>query len=198
MSIGKELFIEDLKVALEAAARAYKRKRFVIVGSAAILATHPNAPSFLRLSADIDMFPIRKLETTDYQSGDEEVGQASRFEVEHDFYIERLGDWTMLSQPEGWFERCSQYSTEGEIDGEKVTVYGYCLQPLDLAYNKLEAGRDKDLNFVAGLLAENIISLTDLENFITEGCPHEDLLPTISNNLDLIKAALAPNYRGRS
>ena len=198
MSIGKELFIQDLKVALEAAASAYKRKRFVIVGSAAILATNPDAPSFLRLSADIDMFPIRKLETTDFQSGDEQVGQASRFEVEHDFYIERLGDWTMLSQPDGWFERCSKYSTKGEIDGEAVTVDGYCLQPLDLAYNKLEAGRDKDLNFVAGLITEKIISLTDLENFITEGCPHEDLLPRISKNLELIKAAMATNYKGRS
>jgi hypothetical protein len=76
------------------------------------------------------------------------------------------------------------------IDGESVTVDGYCLQPLDLAYNKLEAGRDKDLNFVAGLLTEKIISLTDLEKFITEGCPYEELLPTISKNLDLIKAAI--------
>jgi hypothetical protein len=190
MSVGKELFIQDLKIALKAAAGAYKRKRFVIVGSAAILATHPGAPSFLRLSADIDMFPIRKLDTTDFQTGDEEVGQASRFEVEHDFYIERLGDWTMLSQPDGWFERCAKYSTDGEIDGEAVTVDGYCLQPLDLAYNKLEAGRDKDLNFVAGLLTEKIISLTDLEKFITEGCPYEELLPTISKNLDLIKAMI--------
>lgn len=190
MSFARELFTQDLKVALEAAAGAYKRERFVIVGSAAILATHPDAPSFLRLSADIDMFPIRKLETTDFQSGDEQVGQASAFELEHDFYIERLGDWTMLSQPEGWFERCVKYSTEAEVAGEIVTVDGYCLQPLDLAYNKLEAGRDKDLNFVAGLLEEKIISLSDLESFIAEGCPHEDLLPTIAKNLGLIKAAL--------
>ncbi len=190
MSVGKELFEQDLKVALRAAASAYKRKRFVIVGSAALLATYPDAPSFLRLSADIDMFPIRKLDTTDYQSGDEEVGQASAFEVEHEFYIERLGDWTMLSQPEGWFERCVKYSTIGEIDGDQVSVDGYCLQPLDLAYNKLEAGRDKDLNFVAGLLNEEIISLTELENFIKEGCPHEDFLPAIAKNLDLIKAAM--------
>ncbi|MGJ8657467.1 MAG: DUF6036 family nucleotidyltransferase [Akkermansiaceae bacterium] len=190
MSVGRELFEQDLKVALAAAASAYRRKRFVIVGSAAILATHPDAPSFLRLSADIDMFPIRKLDTTDFQSGDEQVGQASAFEVEHEFYIERLGDWTMLSQPEGWFERCVKYSTPGEVEGEKVTVDGYCLLPLDLAYNKLEAGRDKDLNFVAGLLAEKIISLAELEEFIKVGCPHEDFLPTIAKNLELIKAAM--------
>lgn len=190
MSVGRELFEQDLKLALGAAANAYKRTRFVVVGSAAILATFPDAPSFLRLSADIDMFPIRKLDTTDFQSGDEQVGQASAFEVEHNFYIERLGDWTMLSQPEGWFERCVKYSTKGEIDGEEVTVDGYALQPLDLAYNKLEAGRDKDLNFVGGLIAEDLISLVDLEEFINVGCPHEELLPSIMKNLDKIKAVL--------
>ena len=190
MSVGKELFEQDLKLALAAAADAYKRRRFVVVGSAAILATFPDAPSFLRLSADIDMFPIRKLDTTDFQLGDEQVGQASAFEVEHDFYIERLGDWTMLSQPEGWFERCVKYSTEGKIDGEDVMVDGYALQPLDLAYNKLEAGRDKDLNFVGGLISEGLIALEDLEQFIKDGCPHEELLPGIMKNLDLIKKVL--------
>ena len=190
MSVGKELFEQDLKLALAAAADAYKRRRFVVVGSAAILATFPDAPSFLRLSADIDMFPIRKLDTTDFQLGDEQVGQASAFEVEHDFYIERLGDWTMLSQPKGWFERCVKYSTEGKIDGKDVMVDGYALQPLDLAYNKLEAGRDKDLNFVGGLIAEGLIALEDLEQFIKDGCPHEELLPGIMKSLDLIKKAL--------
>ncbi len=190
MPVGRELFEQDLNLALSAAASAYNRKRFVIVGSAAILATYPDAPSFLRLSADIDMFPIRKLEVTDFQSGDDKVGQASAFEVEHDFYIERLGDWTMLSQPEGWFERCVKYSTKGIVQGKEVTIDGYALRPLDLAYNKLEAGRDKDLNFVGGLIAEKLIKLSDLEEFIKVGCPHKDLLPSISENLDKIKATL--------
>jgi len=153
MTVGRELFEQDLRLALAAAANAYKRKRFVVVGSAAILATFPDAPSFLRLSADI-------------------------------------GDWTMLSQPEGWFERCVQYSTTGQIDGDDVTVDGYALHPLDLAYNKLEAGRDKDLNFVGGLISEDLICLEKLEKFIKGGCPHEELLPAIIKNLDKIKAVL--------
>jgi len=190
MSEGKELIIQDLNNALRAAAQAYQRKRFVIVGSAAILVNHPDAPSFLRVSADIDMFPIRQLDTTDFQSGDEQVGQASKFEVEHDFYVERVGDWTMLSQPDGWLERCSKFCTMGTIDGEEVQIDGYCLQPLDLAYNKLEAGRDKDLNFVGGLISEGIISLKELEKFIREECPYEELLPAIQLNLAMIKAEL--------
>lgn len=178
-------------MALRAAALAYDRRRFVILGSAAILATHPDAPSFLRLSADIDMFPLRKLDTTDFQFGDEQVGQASEFEVEHDFYIERLGDWTMLSQPDGWLGRCAKYDTSVEVDGRREVVEGFCLMPLDLAYNKLEAGRDKDVNFVAGLLTEGIITQGDLEGFIAEGCPHEELMPRVLRNLELVKGVMS-------
>ncbi len=182
MSVGRELFEEDLKLAVLAAATAYDRKRFVVVGSAAILASFPEAPGFLRVSADIDMFPIRKLKNTEFQSGDEQVGQASAFEVEHDFYVERVGDWTLLSQPEGWLERCVKYTVEGNV--------AHCLSPLDLVYNKTEAGREKDLNFVAGVLSEGIVNLDDFEKFIHVGCPHPELLVPILANLEKIKAMI--------
>jgi hypothetical protein len=40
------------------------------------------------------------------------VGQGSVFESDFDFYVERLGDWTMLTQPAGWLERCVVVSVE--------------------------------------------------------------------------------------
>ncbi len=178
----RELFEEDLKTALLAAAKAYDRKRFVVVGSASILASHPDAPGYLRLSADIDMFPIRKLQTEIFKPGDDLVGQASSFEHENDFYVERVGDWTMLSQPEGWLERCVKFQA-GEITG-------YCLDPLDLAYNKTEAGREKDIHFVAGMINESIISREDLAEFIQRGCPHPELLPTVEKHFILVCAEL--------
>ncbi|MFC4992063.1 DUF6036 family nucleotidyltransferase [Rubritalea tangerina] len=182
MSSARELFEEDLKTALEAAARAYDRKRFVVVGSASILASFPDAPGYLRLSADIDMFPIRKLKTETFKPGDDLVGQASPFESENDFYVERVGDWTMLSQPEGWLERCVKFEV-GEITG-------YCLDPIDLAYNKTEAGRQKDIDFVAGMINEGIISREELEAFIHERCPHPDLLPNVLKHYALVCAGL--------
>lgn len=182
MENARELFEADLKVALKAAADAYDRKRFVVVGSASILASFPDAPGYLRLSADIDMFPIRKLKTETFKPGDDKVGQFSQFEVEHDFYVERVGDWTMLSQPEGWLERCVKFSVDG--------VDGYCLHPLDLAYNKTEAGRDKDILFVAGMLNECIVSCEDLERFIREACPHPDLLAGVLGNYGRVREFL--------
>ncbi|MGJ8672209.1 DUF6036 family nucleotidyltransferase [Rubritalea sp.] len=182
MSTQRELFEEDLSIALRAAAEAYDRKRFVVVGSASILASHPEAPGYLRLSSDIDMFPLRKLKTETFKSGDDMVGQASQFEFNHDFYVERVGDWTMLSQPAGWLERCVQFKVDG--------ITGYCLAPLDLAYNKTEAGRKKDIDFVAGMIAEKIISREELGIFIQSECPHPDLLPTVEKRFDLVCAEL--------
>lgn len=178
MHTPRELFEADLKIALMAAAKAYDRKRFVVVGSASILASHPDAPGYLRLSADIDMFPIRKLRTETFKPGDDQVGQASQFENEHDFYVERVGDWTMLSQPAGWLERCVKVVVDD--------ITGYCLDPLDLAYNKTEAGRKKDIDFVAGMINESIISREALSSFMQEACPHPELLPTVEKHFALV------------
>ncbi|MFC5051099.1 DUF6036 family nucleotidyltransferase [Rubritalea spongiae] len=182
MSTQRELFEADLKTALRAAAKAYDRKRFVVVGSASILASHPDAPGYLRLSADIDMFPLRKLKTETFKPGDDLVGQASEFEHENDFYVERVGDWTMLSQPAGWLERCVQFKVDH--------ITGYCLSPIDLAYNKTEAGRKKDIDFVAGMINEGIIGREELGIFIQSECPHPDLLPTVEKNFEVVCAEL--------
>lgn len=179
---ARELFESDLKIALQAASKAYDRRRFVVVGSASILASFPDAPGYLRLSADIDMFPIRKLKTETFKPGDDKVGQYSQFEVEHDFYVERVGDWTMLSQPEGWLDRCVKYTVDD--------VQGFCLHPLDLAYNKTEAGREKDILFVAGMINEGIITSADLEKFIHDGCPHPELLDGVLKNFALVRERL--------
>ena len=178
MQTPRELFEADLKTALVAASMAYDRRSFVVVGSASILASHPDAPGYLRLSADIDMFPLRKLKTETFKPGDDLVGQASQFEDEHAFYVERVGDWTMLSQPSGWLERCVKFEVEG--------ILGYCLDPIDLAYNKTEAGRKKDIDFVAGMINEGIISREELADFIQTGCPHPDLLPTVEKHFALV------------
>lgn len=178
----RELFESDLRLALQAASEAYDRKRFVVVGSASILASYPDAPGYLRLSADIDMFPLRKLTTETFKPGDDQVGQFSQFEADNDFYVERVGDWTMLSQPDGWLERCVKYTVDN--------VEGFCLHPLDLAYNKTEAGRPKDILFVAGMINEGIIRAGEFEDFIRNGCPHPDLLPRVLDNLARVREHL--------
>lgn len=182
MENPRELFQEDLHRALLAASEAYGRKRFVIVGSASILASHPGAPDYIRRSADIDLFPLRPLAVEEFETGDNIVGQSSGFEREHDFYVERLGDWTMLTQPVGWLDRCIKISVEG--------VTGFSLHPLDLAYNKTETGRDKDIHYVAGIIHEKYLTLDALDHFIREHCPHEELKEGVLKNLCKVEDAL--------
>lgn len=182
MENPRELFQEDLHKALLAASKAYGRSRFVIVGSAAILATHPGAPDYIRRSADIDLFPIRPLDEGEFESGDSIVGQSSPFEDEHDFYVERLGDWTMLTQPPGWLDRCVKITVDG--------ITGYSLHPLDLAYNKTEAGRAKDIRYVAGIIHEGYLTAEDLDLFIHEHCPHEELKQGVLDNFSKVMSTL--------
>jgi len=60
------------------------------------------------------------------------------------------------------------------------------LKPLDLAYNKTEAGRKKDIGFVAGMINEAIITREELEDFIKKCCPHPELLPTVEKHFALV------------
>jgi hypothetical protein len=182
MESSRELFEADLHRALLAAAKAYRRDRFVVVGSAAILATHPGAPDYIRRSADIDMFPLPAATEPDMERGDRLVGQGSVFESDFDFYVERLGDWTMLTQPAGWLERCVVVSVED--------VTGYCLHPLDLAYNKTEAGRTKDILYVAGMIHEGYLTAENLKSFIDGHCPREELKPGVLENFSKVVAEL--------
>ncbi len=110
------------------------------------------------------------------------VGQGSVFESDYDFYVERLGDWTMLTQPAGWLERCVVVSVED--------VTGYCLHPLDLAYNKTEAGRTKDILYVAGMIHEGYLTAENLKSFIDGHCPREELKPGVLENFSKVVAEL--------
>ena len=55
-----------------------------------------------------------------------------------------------------------------------VTVGGvsaHCVSPADLAYSKLAAGREKDMEFVAGLLHHKIVRQVELQRLIAASKP---------------------------
>jgi hypothetical protein len=59
--------------------------------------------------------------------------------LEHDFYIEPVGEWTMMTSLPGWAERLVKVETPGG-------AIGWCLSPLDVAYNKADAAGRKTLH----------------------------------------------------
>lgn len=158
----------ELLLAARAIAEATGEKEFVVVGTGALGCIDEIPDSMLRTD-DVDMFP-RKQTRFDMEQVDSEIGEGSEFERKHGFYVQRVGDWTVMDQPQGWQERATTIQ-----DGELTLI---CLSPIDLAYNKLNAGREKDITFVGSLLKHHIVDPTELEAFIRAGAPpyHVDTL----------------------
>ena len=140
----KELSLGDLKLALGECARLSGETEFIVVGSVAIVGAHPLAPAALRVSQDIDLFFLKGATKERNLAIYERFGPDSEFAEAHDFYIEPVGDWTVATSLPGWRERLVRVGAPGG-------AIGWCLSPLDIAYNKAEAGREKDIAYLAEL-----------------------------------------------
>lgn len=76
-----------------------------------------------------------------------------------------MGGWRVAGDfgapPPGWetrLVRVENENTNGAI--------GWCLDPHDLAYAKLAARREKDLEFVANLIRHRLVRLSQVERAI--------------------------------
>lgn len=116
------------------------------MGSAALIGSVERPPKSLVNTIDIDIFPLRgQAANFDMEAVDQQIGEQSQFRVKHGFYVERVGDWTVMDQPAGWKERATRI--------------------------ELSAGREKDISFVTKMLQERIVTPGDLEKFIRAGSP---------------------------
>lgn len=140
--------IEQLEHVLRAAAGITGADRFVIIGSQAILATAPHAPSALLVSVEVDLFTFRSPADADLIDGT--IGEFSPFHRTFGYYAHGVGRDTAVL-PEGWEDRLvpvKSSSTGGAV--------GLALEVNDLATSKLAAGRDKDIDFLRILLEHGL------------------------------------------
>jgi hypothetical protein len=176
MSAPSSLGLEEFRAAVRAAAEVYGQREFVVVGRGSLSASLPESAALLRMTEDIDLYPTGEgLDYAVLAGLDPELGVQSDFFAKHGFYVQRVGDWTVMYQPAGWEERAIRL----EVDGIKAIV----LHPIDLAYNKLEAGRDKDIEFIAEGLRCGVYQLSSLEGFIREGTKEDWKLEALLTNL---------------
>jgi hypothetical protein len=176
MTPENSLGTEDFRAAILAAAEVYGRREFVVVGRGSLSASLPNSSHLLRMTEDIDLYPLG--EDLDYAvlaSHDSELGLQSDFFAKHGFYVQRVGDWTVMGQPVGWQERALRF----DFDGVQAIV----LHPLDLAYNKLEAGRPKDIDFMREGLNCNAYDYVEILEFIQKHAPDIDVREMILEKL---------------
>ena len=146
---------EDLEHIVRAAGSLTSENPLIVVGSQAILATYPHPPGYLAKSMELDISPLSEDQTVlDMISGN--IGEVSTFHETFRYYAHGHPP-SSCALPLGWKERL--------IKVENVNTNGFtalCLHPIDLAVSKLVAGRDKDLRFVATLLAHAMVLKSDI------------------------------------
>jgi hypothetical protein len=167
----------DVKNALDSCASVYQDNEFYVVGSMSVLAKG-QVPNELRVSHDIDLYPKHK--PSDGALAQEHFGPESDFVKEHGFTIEGVGDWTTMTTPPGWEQRTIAIRTENGVTG-------YCLAPIDLAFNKIEAGRTKDLVHVALLIKHDFVKADELRAVLNE---HSRYPENRSKNLKTLETIL--------
>lgn len=173
---AKPLTFVAFEKAIRKAAEVYGETRFVVVGRGSVAVTLPDSSDELRRTADIHLFaPFDAAKVVAWAVVDSTVSAESSFFIENGFYIERVGEWTLLSQPAGWQDRAKQLC----IDEIEVFV----LHPLDLAYNKLEAGRPKDIEFMKEGLRCKAYDYEEVRDFVAQHAPDPDTRELILGNL---------------
>ena len=99
-------------------------------------------------SIELDLFEIDDDEAAQLL---EVIGRDSQFHETYGYYADPVGKKTAVL-PRGWKSRLVNLAP-GDTAGAK----GLCLEPHDLAVAKYAANRDKDREFLAGMVAHRML-----------------------------------------
>lgn len=166
---------EQLEHVLRAAAAITREDEFIVIGSQAILGALPNAPPELRLSREVDLYPLHRPELADLIDG--ALGEASHFDDTFGYYAQGVGPETAIL-PFGWKDRLIR------VTGPNTRgATGWCLDPHDLVASKYAANREKDRVFCRNAIRHGIVSLDLLGE-------RAERLPLPPERIGAIKAAI--------
>ncbi|MCP9488846.1 MAG: hypothetical protein MSC31_03115 [Solirubrobacteraceae bacterium MAG38_C4-C5] len=90
---------EDFEHVIAAAANITGEDDFVVIGSQAILGSHPAAPDAMLRSLEVDLYPLRSPERADAIDG--ALGDGSQFHRTFGYYAHGVGPETAKA-PSGW------------------------------------------------------------------------------------------------
>ena len=139
----------DLEHVIRASADIADDEEIVVVGSQAILGSHPDAPAGMLRSIEADVYPRSHPERADVIDG--AIGEGSPFHDTFGYYAHGVGPETAKA-PQGWEERLVVVRNDGTRGAA-----GLCLEPHDLVLAKLAAGREKDWGFAREALEAGIV-----------------------------------------
>jgi hypothetical protein len=153
----RELSLDEVRLAARMLKESLPNLGEVIVfGSAAVSALNPRLDAALRCSVDVDMAPADiPIFVSDGRFVEERAGQDSEFYEREGFYIDYVPVELLRVTPAGWQERATRMEL---VPG----LTGVILDAHDVAYNKLWAGRAKDIVYVHALLDAGVVDVTTL------------------------------------
>ena len=149
---------KQLEHIIRASAATADVNEIVVIGSQSILGSFPDAPPELTQSIEADVFPKSSPERSIVIDG--AIGELSLFHETFGYYAHGVDD-TTATLPDGWTGRLVPIHTSTEATG-------WCLDPHDLAVSKLAAGREKDIEFVSGMLRAGLISVDVVRKRLAE------------------------------
>jgi uncharacterized nucleotidyltransferase DUF6036 len=155
---------DELEHVIGAAANVTGEDEFVVIGSQAILASHPNAPPELLISMEADVYPRQHPEKADHIDG--ALGDGSQFHVTFGYYAHGVGPETAKA-PAGWQERLVPIDIPPRAGSSRPAV-AWCLEIHDLVLAKLVAGRARDWEFARDALAAGLVRVRTLRERVEQ------------------------------
>jgi uncharacterized nucleotidyltransferase DUF6036 len=133
----------DFEHLMAAAAEVADEDELIVIGSQAILGSHPDAPEDLLLSMEADVYPRAAPEKAERIDG--ALGDGSMFHAQYGYYAHGVGPTTARA-PAGWIDRLVPVAIPPRPGANRATV-ALCMEVHDLVLAKLAAGRDRDWEF---------------------------------------------------
>lgn len=173
---------QQLEHIIRAAAGITGASEFVIVGSQAVLGQFPHAPDELLVSIEADVFSLRDPAASDLIDGS--IGEGSPFHQTFGYYAHGVSVETAVL-PIGWQDRLVPVHNENTGGGT-----GLCLEVHDLAISKLVAGREKDADFISGLLRHQLVQVTVIRDRLNKTSLTSERLQTCLARLERLVNAI--------
>jgi hypothetical protein len=148
----------DFEHVIGAAADASGEQQIVVIGSQAILGSHPEAPASLLGSMEADVYPRR--DPAKAEEIDGVLGDGSPFQGEYGYYAHGVGPETVKA-PAGWEERLVEVPIPPR-PGQSTGAVAFCLEVHDLVLSKAAAGRERDWDYVEEALKAGLVDHAEL------------------------------------
>ncbi len=170
---------DELAHVLRAAAQIAKDPNILVIGSQAILGSHPETdlPQAACRSMEADLAFLDETKGSDKADQvDGAIGELSPFHAENSYYAQGV-DLTTAKLPSGWRDRVVRFQPDAALPATAV-----CLEKHDLVISKLVANREKDKEFAASLLHAGLV---DIGTLLTRVATLTDVSPAVGKNVRL-------------